>query len=64
MVLAGQVGLADHLTIGQGAQVAAKSGVMRDIAPGQAVMGYPAKPIRTFWREVAVLSRLTTRKKP
>lgn len=64
VVLAGQVGLADHLTIGQGAQVAAKSGVMRDIAPGQAVMGYPAKPIRTFWREVAVLSRLTTRKKP
>jgi UDP-3-O-[3-hydroxymyristoyl] glucosamine N-acyltransferase len=63
VVLAGQVGLADHVTIGPRAQVAAKSGVMRDIPPGQAVMGYPAKPIRTFWREVAALSRLTTRKK-
>lgn len=64
VVLAGQVGLADHVTIGPKAQVAAKSGVMRDIPPGQAVMGYPAKPIRTFWREVAALGRLTSRKKP
>lgn len=63
VVLAGQVGLADHVTIGPRAQVAAKSGVMRDIPPGEAVMGYPAKPIRTFWREVAALSRLTSRKK-
>ena len=63
VVLAGQVGLADHVTIGPKAQVAAKSGVMRDIAPGEAVMGYPAKPIRTFWREVAALGRLTGRKK-
>ncbi|MDG2243972.1 MAG: UDP-3-O-(3-hydroxymyristoyl)glucosamine N-acyltransferase [Rhodospirillaceae bacterium] len=63
VVLAGQVGLADHVTIGPKAQVAAKSGVMRDIAPGEAVMGYPAKPIRAFWREVAALGRLVSRKK-
>ncbi len=58
-VLAGQVGLADHVTIGPKAQVAAKSGVMRDVGPGEAVMGYPAKPIRKFWREVAAVQRLT-----
>lgn len=65
VVLAGQVGLADHVTVGPRAQVAAKSGVMRDIAPGEAVMGYPAKPIRAFWRETAAIGRLIAkRKKP
>ena len=63
VVLAGQVGLADHVTIGPGAQIAAKSGVMRDVAPGEAVMGYPAKPIRKFWREIAALQRLTDSRK-
>lgn len=63
VVLAGQVGLADHVTIGPKAQVAAKSGVMRDIAPGEAVMGYPAKPIRTFWRETAAIGRLIRKRK-
>ena len=63
VVIAGQVGLADHVTVGPKAQIAAKSGVMRDIPPGGAVMGYPAKPIRTFWREVAALGRLTSKGK-
>ncbi len=63
VVIGGQGGLADHVTIGDGAQVAAKSGIMRDIAPGDTVMGYPAKPIRQFWREVAALTRLTKRGK-
>ena len=62
-VLAGQVGLADHVTIGPKAQIAAKSGVMRDVPPGDAVMGYPAKPIRTFWREIAAIGRLTKKGK-
>lgn len=63
VILAGQVGLADHVTIGPRAQVAAKSGVMRDIPPGEAVMGYPAKPIRTFWRETAAIGRLVSKRK-
>ena len=63
VVVGGQVGLADHVTVGDGAQIAAKTGVMRDIGPGEVVMGYPARPIRQFWREVAVLSRLTRRDK-
>jgi UDP-3-O-[3-hydroxymyristoyl] glucosamine N-acyltransferase len=36
---------------------------MRDIAPGEVVMGYPARPIRQFWRDTAALSRLTRRDK-
>ena len=63
VVIGGQVGIADHVTVGEGAQIAAKTGVMRDIGPGEAVMGYPARPIRQFWRELATLSRLTKRDK-
>jgi UDP-3-O-[3-hydroxymyristoyl] glucosamine N-acyltransferase len=36
---------------------------MREIAAGEAVMGYPAQPIRQFWREIAMVSRLTRRDK-
>jgi len=63
VVIGGQGGLADHVTVGEGAQIAAKTGVMRDVGPGEVVMGYPARPIRQFWREVAALSRLTRRDK-
>ena len=63
VVIGGQVGLADHVTVADGAQIAAKTGVMRDIGPGEVVMGYPARPIRQFWREIAALSRLTRRDK-
>lgn len=61
VVLGGQVGLADHVTIGAGAQVASQSGVMRDVGPREVVMGYPAKPIRHFWREVAAIAKLVKR---
>jgi len=36
---------------------------MREIGPGEAVMGYPAQPVRQFWREIATVSRLTRRDK-
>lgn len=64
VVLGGQVGVAGHLTIGDGAQVAAQSGIVRDIDPGATLMGYPAKPIKQFWREVAVIGKLVSARKP
>lgn len=54
----GQAGLAGHLEIGAGAQIAAAAGVARSIRPGQAYGGIPARPIRQWRRESAVLSRL------
>jgi UDP-3-O-[3-hydroxymyristoyl] glucosamine N-acyltransferase len=61
-ILAGQVGITGHLTIGPGAKIAAQSGVMRNVEPGVAVCGSPAKPIKTFMREVATLQRIAAKK--
>lgn len=58
----GQSGLAGHLKIGAGARIAAQSGIMRDIPPGQEVMGSPAVPIRQFMRQTARLSRMGHKK--
>jgi UDP-3-O-[3-hydroxymyristoyl] glucosamine N-acyltransferase len=56
--LGGQAGIAGHLKIGAGAQVAAAAGVMTDIPAGERWAGAPAKPIREFFREVAVVKKL------
>ena len=63
VLIGGQAAVADHVTIGSGAQIGGKAGVMRKVAPGEAVMGYPAKPAKRFWREIATVSRLTKPKK-
>jgi len=53
--LGGRVGLADHLTIGSGVQIAANSGVISDIPDGEKWGGFPARPLRQWFREVAAL---------
>lgn len=63
VVIGGQVGIVDHIKIGAGARIASQSGIMRDVAPGETVMGYPAKPAKQFWRENVAVTRLT-RKDP
>jgi UDP-3-O-[3-hydroxymyristoyl] glucosamine N-acyltransferase len=59
-VLGGAVGLAPHVTIGRGGRVAARSGVMNDVPPGETWGGYPAKPRMQWMRQQAMLARLTT----
>jgi UDP-3-O-[3-hydroxymyristoyl] glucosamine N-acyltransferase len=56
--LGGAVGLAPHVTIGRGAQVAARSGVMHDIPAGEVWGGYPATPRMQWMRQHATLIRL------
>ncbi len=62
VVLAGQVGVAGHLRIGRGARIGAKSGILRDIPAGAELMGFPALPIKQFYRQVAYFNRLFTKK--
>jgi UDP-3-O-[3-hydroxymyristoyl] glucosamine N-acyltransferase len=59
-VLGGAVGLAPHVTIGRGGRVAARSGVMNDVPPGETWGGYPAQPRMQWMRQQATLARLAT----
>ena len=58
----GQAGLAGHLNIGTGARIGAHAGLMRDVEPGQTVIGAPAVPAVAFWRQVAMIQRLAKKK--
>lgn len=62
VMVGGQAAISDHLVIGAGARIAGKSGVMRDVAPGTTVGGYPAVPLRQWHRQTAGLLRLFSRK--
>jgi UDP-3-O-[3-hydroxymyristoyl] glucosamine N-acyltransferase len=64
VAMGGQCGTVGHIRIGQGAQVGAQSGVASDIPRGERWGGYPAKPMSSWAREVALLKRLTKRKPP
>ena len=58
VMIGGQAGFAGHLTIGSGARIGAQAGVMRDIEPGETVVGAPAIPVKEFFRQTAALARL------
>lgn len=57
-ILAGSVGVADHVKIGSRAVVMARSGVSQDIDSGAQVWGSPAKDRKVIWRELAALAKL------
>jgi len=56
--MGGQVGIADHISIGSGAMLGAKSGYMHDVPAGGRWLGSPAEPARDFLKGVAALRRL------
>ena len=58
VVLGGHVGVVGHVRIGTGAQIAGSSNVREDVPPGSRWGGTPARPMRTWFREMAVLRRL------
>jgi UDP-3-O-[3-hydroxymyristoyl] glucosamine N-acyltransferase len=58
----GRVGLKDHVRVGTGARVAAGAAVLSDVPAGETWAGYPAKPIRTWMRELAWLSRASQKR--
>tara|TARA_R100000005_G_scaffold80888_1_gene48184 strand:+ start:13475 stop:14506 length:1032 start_codon:yes stop_codon:yes gene_type:complete len=61
-VIGGQVGLAGHIKVGKAAQISAKSGVISNIPPGEIYAGYPARPRKQFFRQMATLGKLSRSK--
>ncbi|HEV8264270.1 MAG TPA: UDP-3-O-(3-hydroxymyristoyl)glucosamine N-acyltransferase [Gemmatimonadales bacterium] len=59
VIIAGQAGVRDHITIGRGARLLVQSGIIADIAAGATVSGYPARSHREYLRAQAALYRLT-----
>lgn len=55
VLVGGQVGVKDHVRIGAGARLAAKSGVIGDVPPGATVAGFPAVPRMRWLRGMARL---------
>ena len=59
VIIAGQSGVADHLTIGRGARLLVQSGTIADVPPDATISGYPARPHREYLRAQGALYRLT-----
>ncbi len=57
-VFGGRVGITDHVTIGKGAQIGLCSVVTKSVAPGEVVLGYPARPVAKAKHQLAALARL------
>ena len=62
VAMGGQVGVAPHVFIGDGAVLTARSGVTKDVDAGEQVAGFPATSSRQFWRNQAVIRRLSKSK--
>jgi UDP-3-O-[3-hydroxymyristoyl] glucosamine N-acyltransferase len=63
VTLAGQVGLAGHLQIGDNVMVGAQSGVGHDLSSGQAYSGSPAIPHREWLRMVTAMPKVPEMRK-
>lgn len=61
VVMGGQSGCVGHIKIGAGAQIAGASHPKEDVPPGARVGGTPARPLRQWARELALLTRLASR---
>ncbi|MFM2164280.1 MAG: UDP-3-O-(3-hydroxymyristoyl)glucosamine N-acyltransferase [Planctomycetota bacterium] len=56
--IGGGTGIADHLSVGRGASLAARSGVMSDVPDGETWGGFPAQDFRLTLREMALIRKL------
>ncbi len=62
VVLGARVGIVEHMTVGRGAQIAARSSVVTDVPPNARYAGlFKAKPFKIAAREVVTLERLARR---
>ncbi|HWF00605.1 MAG TPA: UDP-3-O-(3-hydroxymyristoyl)glucosamine N-acyltransferase [Caulobacteraceae bacterium] len=61
-IFGGRAGISDHITIGAGARIAAAAGVMKDVPSGESWGGSPARPVKRWMRETALVARLARRR--
>jgi UDP-3-O-[3-hydroxymyristoyl] glucosamine N-acyltransferase len=61
VVLGARVGLNNNVRIGEGAQIAAVSGVHGDVPAGARWGGTPAKPLKQWFREIVLLEQIARR---
>ena len=64
VVMAGQVGLGDHIHIGEGVILGGQCGVLpHKVLRGKGILfwGTPARPVREYLKQLAVLARLAKR---
>lgn len=60
VVMGGQSGTVGHIKIGTGAQIAGASHPKEDVPAGARMGGTPARPLRQWGRELALLKRMAT----
>ena len=59
VVLGARVGIIEHINVGEGAQLAARSTVLRDVPRGARWAGLSnAKPIKQYFRELVMIERV------
>ena len=58
VIMGGQAGVVGHIKVGAGARIAGGSHAKDDVAPGSRLIGTPARPLRQWIKEQAVLRRL------
>ena len=58
VIVGGQAGIKDHIVIGSKAKIGGNSGVMRDILPGQSVLGIPAQEAHKTLKLWALLRKM------
>lgn len=59
VLMGGNVGTSGHLSIGAGSVIHGRAAVTKDWPAGSKLAGAPAQDIRDFWRELAVLRKLS-----
>jgi UDP-3-O-[3-hydroxymyristoyl] glucosamine N-acyltransferase len=57
--MGGQAGIAGHLKVGHGAQIAGASHPKDDVPAGARMVGTPALPIKEWAREQGTLKKMT-----
>nr|MDA8402665.1 UDP-3-O-(3-hydroxymyristoyl)glucosamine N-acyltransferase [Desulfobacteraceae bacterium] len=62
-ILAGQAGIAGHITIGDGVTVGPQAGVTRSVTSGEVVSGTPEMPHRLWLRVSQLIPMLPEFKK-